>query len=152
MNRLTPALTYLLAIIPKATPGHAAQLTEQALSLVQSDVPFSVSDRQSVVQAVEETMVGGLDKAGLPHAEAPAEMVAVTIAALVHPVNWWVACAWMSDRIGLQHMAQKVLDGQSTPARRVPTSQVFAMCVEAHGQDPALREKFQAELQKALTA
>lgn len=84
-------------VLAQAQP-YAIKATPAELKVVTQSSPWLQSDRHAVRNGLESVMYAALDVLGLQRFQLPTEYVAAVIVTAVSPVNWMIACIYLSDQ------------------------------------------------------
>mgnify|MGYP000379810389 CR=1 FL=1 len=121
-------------------------ITPEEFKLLVGPAQWLGTDRNGVRKSLDACMAGGMDLAGVPRFEMPAEYIAAVIRAFVSPNNIHKACAWMEN----QRPAEAIAGASSSP-ETVSPAQLFALCNRLiEGDDIAVQQSFEKRVGIAI--
>jgi hypothetical protein len=147
MNKAT--LEYCMRLCTDSLPVYTANVNEADLDRLKSQVPWTGTDRARMTRALEQVLAAGTELASLPAVPLPAEVVAATIALIVHPINHMVACSWCGQKLSLQTEMAGGTEANEAPAVHevVTPRRLLALTVAAYGQNPVFVENFRNKVE-----
>jgi len=141
------AIKSALAIVTSQGSVYAANITATDLARLRGETVWLTGDRLRMMKAMDTIFQGGLEIAGIPPIQMPAEVLAAGIACVVHPTNWLTAAVWSGERFSLMAEARGIEAGRDKAGQTVITPrQMYALIVQAY-DDPA---PFRTNLEKKL--
>lgn len=99
----------------------ALGITPMDWELLKQSTPWRRDQTQRVLRTISAVVYGTLEVMNMPKFNVPAEFVACTLAATVHPGNMFVACQWLAYErltgVPADDLAERTTTGweQSTP-------------------------------------
>lgn len=107
--------------------------------LVVGSESWLARDRARVCRTLQSLVHGAADAVSIPRIKVPAEWIAGVVACVVHPVNVYVACVYLSD---VMQSVERQAAGD-IESERVSPEQLFALIVEAYSVNvDGFRSKF----------
>jgi len=133
-------------VMAQAQP-YAIKATPAELQVVTQNKPWLQSDRHAVRNGLESVLYAALDVLGLQRFQLPTEYVAAVICSAVHPVNWMIACIYLSDQ-NITNLDVKAGYGQTRDLMN--PEKLFSVVLLASAQAESINSKLVDDFKKAM--
>jgi len=128
----------------------ASGITPETFDLVMGTVMWTRDDRINVIRCMDALNHGVCDIVAIPYIDLPAEWIAGSIAAYVHPCNIYTACSWLQAKATVTEMGSS--NGKVVQHEAILPSHLFSIVLQlqANNYVDVLSEQFKQEVQKAV--
>lgn len=128
MNKMLEAC--IRVVLQSAQPYSINASSAEIQVVTQKDI-WVGADRSLVQRGLEAVLFSSIEVMNLQRFTMPTEFLAATIVVAVYPVNWKLACIYMSDYTGTE---LEVLAGYASARERVTPDKLFALCMLCEAQ------------------